>query len=366
MKKIEIFFKLVFLKWILFFGKRKKLDSKIELQKGEKVLCIRLNRIGDALVVTPLIHAIKKNTDSSITVLADRHNHFVFRNNPDIDEVIVFEKGKNGTKKLIRQLKKSGFSVVLDLHDDVSVTVSYILSKLKIQYIAGLDKENRALYTNLVPRLDSVKHHVIERAFALSELFEKRADLFPNESELEAHKIRYYASEENFSVTRKYFDSKFSPGEFVVGINISAGSMARYWGTENFRRLVRYLKERKIEYLLLCSTRDIKLSLEIDPYSERTYYTPDFGEFCAMLKKINLLFSPDTATVHLASIYSVPVFGLYVKYDTEDLIWYPYNTRYDAIVTKEPTLKYVPWETVIKKFETFLNNEVKFYEDSKL
>lgn len=366
MKKIEIFLKNLFLKWILFIGKRKKDNRKIVLKEGDKILCVRLNRIGDALVVTPLLHKMKKITGCSISVLADRHNHFVFRNNPDIDEVIIFEKGSKGTKKIIRQIKKSGFKAVLDLHDDVSVTVSFLLTKLKTEYIAGLEKGNSAIYTHLAPRLSSIDHHVIERSLGLADLFEVTTGMDPDETNEDLSRIRYFPTKENISVTKKYFESKFEPGKFVVGINISAGSLARYWGTENFRHLVKYLKEKNIEYLLLCSTRDIKLSLEIDPYSERTYYTPDFGEFCAMIGRINLLFSPDTATVHLASIYGVPVFGLYVKYDTEDVIWYPYNTRYDAVVTREPTLKFVQWHKVIEKFEPFLNREVKTYEDSKL
>lgn len=361
MKKIEIFFKRLFLRWILFSGRRKKSDAQVKLSKGDKVLCIRLNRIGDALVVTPFLHHLKLATGCEITVLADRHNHFVFRNNPDIDNVIIYEKGAEGTGKLLKKINNSGYKAVFDLHDDVSVTVSYILKKLKVHYVAGLRRANAQLFTHVIDKPDSTKIHVIDRCLRLIELVDGDHKV---DGLLTTPSIRYFPSKEDIENVNRYFADKFTGSEFVVGINISAGSMARYWGTENFKKLVEYLKEKKIEYLLLCSTRDIKLSLEIDPYSERTYYTPGFGEFCAMVGKINLLFSPDTATVHLASIYNIPVFGLYVKYATEDIIWYPYNTRYEAIVTSSPTLKDVKFLKVMEKFDPFLNDELKRHEHS--
>lgn len=361
MKKIEIFFKRLFLRWILFSGRRKKSNTRIQLTKEDKVLCIRLNRIGDALVVTPFLHQLKVTTGCEITVLADRHNHFVFRNNPDIAAVMIYEKGAEGTGKLLKKINNTGYKVVFDLHDDVSVTVSYILKNLKAEFIAGLRRGNFQLFTHLVDKPDPRKYHVIDRCLKLTELFS--GDEQPDSS-IATPAIRYFPSKEDIENVNRYFAGKFGGSEFIVGINISAGSMARYWGTANFRKLVEYLKEKKIEYLLLCSTRDIKLSLEIDPYSERTYYTPGFGEFCAMVGKINLLFSPDTATVHLASIYNIPVFGLYVKYETEDIIWYPYNTRYEAIVTSSPTLKDVKFLKVMEKFEPFLNDELIRHEHS--
>lgn len=96
------------------------------------------------------------------------------------------------------------------------------------------------------------------------------------------------------------------------------------------------------------------------PREARTqiYVTTDFGEFCEALARVNLLFTPDTATVHLASVNDIPVFGLYVKYNTQDMIWYPYNTRYETIVTTNPTLENVGFNEVIEKFEPFLEQEL--------
>ena len=72
-----------------------------------------------------------------------------------------------------------------------------------------------------------------------------------------------------------------------------------------------------------------------------------------------MLFSPDTATIHLASIHKKPVFGIYVQYNTDDMVWSPYRSDFDCVITKEPTLENVKFEDVILKFEPFLQKYLK-------
>jgi len=84
----------------------------------------------------------------------------------------------------------------------------------------------------------------------------------------------------------------------------------------------------------------------------------EFDTFAAGISKLNFLFTPDTSVVHIASIYKIPVFGLYVKYNTQDMIWSPYNTEFDCIVTEEPTLKNISFEEVINKFIPFLERNI--------
>lgn len=99
MKKIEIALRKFLLQLLLALSKKPKQLPLNELLPGSKILFIRLNRIGDALVTTPLLKLIRINTNHKISVLAAKSNHFIF-SNPDIcDEVIVFDKKKNGLFK---------------------------------------------------------------------------------------------------------------------------------------------------------------------------------------------------------------------------------------------------------------------------
>ena len=96
MKRIELILKNLLLRMLLVIYRAPKSDEKLILTTKSKILFIRLNRIGDALVTTPLFSIIKKHTNCQIHLLADKKNHFVFNNNPSINIVNVFIKGIRG------------------------------------------------------------------------------------------------------------------------------------------------------------------------------------------------------------------------------------------------------------------------------
>src|SRR5579884_1023409 len=61
-------------------------------QAVRRILAIRLDNLGDVLVTTPALHAIKSALpDASLTLLASPVGAQVARLNPDIDDVIVYE-----------------------------------------------------------------------------------------------------------------------------------------------------------------------------------------------------------------------------------------------------------------------------------
>ncbi len=171
MKKFEIFLKYLLLNFLLFLGGSKKSSKEINFNGNSKILFIRLNRIGDALVTTPLLHLIKEKLKCKIYVLADKKNYIAFNNNPDVDQIIKFNKGLGGIFEILKFIKAEKIDTVVDLHDDVSTTVTYIIALCKAQNKFGLEKENKKIYTKTIKRLDATKVHVVDRIMELSKLF---------------------------------------------------------------------------------------------------------------------------------------------------------------------------------------------------
>ena len=151
MKKIEIFLKNILLRILLVFSGRKNEKNQENQNKFKSTLFIRLNRIGDALVSTPLLHEIKKNVGCRVYLL------------PDIDELIVFNKGIKGISEVLKFIKEHNIDTVVDLHDDVSTTVSFIVALSKAKNKFGLKKDNEIIYTKTVEKPDHTKIHVVDR-----------------------------------------------------------------------------------------------------------------------------------------------------------------------------------------------------------
>jgi ADP-heptose:LPS heptosyltransferase len=325
-------------------------DGKsVTLDNNSKVLFIRLNRIGDALVTTPLLHLVKTKLNCKVYLLADIKNFFVFKNNPDVDELIIFKKGLRGFREFVRIVKSEKIDVVVDLHDDVSTTVSFLVAINKAQNKFGLEKENKKIYTQTVPKLNPVNSHVVNRVLQLAKLFQLKPDF----SEVW---IKYFPKEESIKLAEKFISNNFSVGKPLLGINISAGSDARFWGVERYKQLIKSLSSYDIEILVLAAPKD-KEKLELIGYS-KYFLSESFDEFAAIISKLNLLFSPDTAAIHLASAYNVPVFAIYV-HDTEEMIWSPLNVDFDFVETREHNMTNIKFEEVWEKFNPFLKRQLR-------
>ncbi len=351
MKKVEKFFKNLILNILLLQKPAKKSNDQVN-GKYSKILLIRLNRIGDALVTTPLLSELRKNLDAKIYMLADIKNHFVFNNNPSLDKVIVFNKGLKGIFEVLKFIKDENIDTVVDLHDDVSTTVSYIVAMAHVKNKFALEKENKKIYTKTIPKPDPAEYHVVERLLQIAKLFSAMP-------EIKYANIHFYPSGHSVEIVKKFLRDKFSENSFLIGINISAGSEARFWGVERFRKLLNHLEKLNCGLLVLSAPDEVHYAEEICGNKYSFYSTKNYDEFGAMISMLNMLITPDTAAVHLASAYNIPVFGLYVQYNTEDMIWSPYKSDFEYVLTKEPTLQNMTFEEVTAELDLFIKKYVK-------
>ncbi len=351
MKKLEQFFKRTLLNLLLFINPKIKSIGNKNFSSESKILFIRLNRIGDALVTTPLLDIVKRELKCSIYVLADRKNYFIFENNPSIDEVIILDKSLQGIFGINKIIKARKIDTIVDLHDDVSTTVSFLIAIAKVRNKFGLKKSNSKIFTKTVEQINSSKHHIIERILQLGSLFNFSVD----KNYVSVH---YYPKNESIKFADSEIEKRIPKNKFLLGINLFAGSDARFWGINNFKKLIEQVEKYEISYILFSTQDNLEIAKNIA--EEKFIYPPskEFDTFAAGISRLNFLFTPDTSVVHIASIYKIPVFGLYVKYNTQDMIWSPYNTEFDCIVTEEPTLKNISFEEVINKFIPFLERNI--------
>jgi ADP-heptose:LPS heptosyltransferase len=349
LKELEIFFRKMLLRIFLLLHRRTKQLPLPRFTRESKILFIRLNRIGDALVSTPLLKEIKDKIGCRIYILASRSNYFVFKNKKIADEIIIYKKDLKGISELLKVLNGIGFDGVVDLHDDVSSTVSYLIAFIKSPHKMGFVKENSGLFTNSIPKPDAETHHIVDRLLEFAGFF----NIYIDRSKAN---IVFEPSAGSLEKAKTFFDKYFPKRKFTIGINISSGSSARFWGTLNFKRIIDELENYDVNLLLLCAEKDVPKALEISERKIPIFYRPEFDEFCAMIPNIDFLITPDTSIVHVASAFKKPVFGLYVNYNTSEQIWSPYKSPFECVITKEATLQNVPFESVKTKLIPFLEN----------
>ena len=87
-----------------------------------RVLLIRLRLIGDVVLSTPVIRALRRAfPDATLTYLVERDAAAVVAGNRDLDRIIVVERTRGLRRvlddvKLAWQLRRDRYDVVIDMH----------------------------------------------------------------------------------------------------------------------------------------------------------------------------------------------------------------------------------------------------------
>lgn len=123
----------------------------------QRILCIKLKHIGDVLLMTPAIRALRRAwPGSAIAALVPRGTEEILRDNPDLNAVLVFDRGAGGVGswQVIRALRKYGPDLVLEMGQGDREAVLGWLSgaQTRVGYAPGRSGGwRRALLTRLVP-----------------------------------------------------------------------------------------------------------------------------------------------------------------------------------------------------------------------
>jgi ADP-heptose:LPS heptosyltransferase len=354
LKSVEILFRRLLIHILGFFVHRKNLPVDTVNYNSSKLLFIRQDRIGDVLISTPIFASIKNHYPGAILdVLLSSNNYFVLENDPVIHARWIYKKNISKTLGLIRSLRKEKYDYAVDMMDNPSVTTTLLCLFTGARFNVGLVKENSYVYDIAVPMLSRNKTHIVDRIAQLLTAF--RID--PNMEKLSIH---YYTSPEADSFAERFLFENNLVDSKLVGINISAGGNARFWGIENYRRLLSNITEKypPLRVIILFKPTDIQIAKKIVESNSNVFLSPVtkiFDQFAALIKRMSIIVSPDTSAVHLASAFGIPSVVLYVQSNKDLRIWEPYHVEFETLVTEIDDLSSIPTEMVISAFERILN-----------
>ena len=125
--KIAKIYSKLYWRWRSFKKKRRKLNLK-----KSRILIIRFSSIGDVILTTPVLRAIKeKYPDATLDFLVLDRFKDAIKGNPDIDNLLIFQKekykGLSGIFHYYQHLKNKKYDLIIDLHSKIR---SIIISKL--------------------------------------------------------------------------------------------------------------------------------------------------------------------------------------------------------------------------------------------
>lgn len=274
------------------------------------VLIIKLRYIGDVLLATPTVRAIKAaRPDVRVTMMVNRGTEDVLSGNPDVDEIIVLDKGSLAAQwQLIAGLRRRRFDTVIDLTDgDRSAFLSWI-SGAPVRI--GFNDEHRwrgRCYTGVVPPVPGMRHRMDRDLAALKPL-----SVHPNE------KLPcLYLTEEDESRADQLLDQLGIRGDRpIIIIQPGARYWFKAWPDERFAELADRLATDYGYQVLIGGSREeealaqrIHEAAKSRPISMAGLAT--LKQFAAIAKRAALFVGNDSGAMHIAAAVGTPVVALF-------------------------------------------------------
>jgi ADP-heptose:LPS heptosyltransferase len=349
LKRLELVLRRFLIFILGFFVRRRNPISSTFNFNSCKILFIRQDRIGDVLVSTPIFTSIKAHYPSAILdVLLSENNHFVLANDPIIHKCWIYQKRLTKIISLVRAIRKEKYDFAVDMMDNPSVTSTILCLLFGSRWNVGIAKDNNYIYDIRVPMLSRRDTHIVDRIAQLLIPFQ----IHPPSEKLS---LRYLTSPESDGFAECFLAEKIIGKHPLIGINISAGGAARFWGIKNYRAFLSFLTKNypDLTPIILYLPTDEDKAVKIIENIHRVILSPvtkTFDQFAALIKRMSLLVSPDTSAIHLASAFHIPAVVLYVQSDKDLRIWEPYGSDYEVVITDVDDLTTIQVKDVFAAF----------------
>ncbi|MCX5699498.1 MAG: lipopolysaccharide heptosyltransferase II [Candidatus Omnitrophica bacterium] len=295
------------------------LDVYREALNNFKILVIKLSSLGDVILSTASLRAIREKFPSGaqgnykISFLVGEESKDILLRSPYIDELLVCDlknkdKGLAGLWGVGRILRKKNFDLVIDLQNSRASHILAALSGCIHRYGYNNKKFsfllNHAICDQKSP-VDPVTHQFRVLKMLGIDLLNNALELWPS-------------SEDEKAVDELLNAQWLSQAQKVVGINISASKRwsTKFWPLEYLICLCEELGLKDIRVIITGTQEDQALAGRLINSLKNTKVINACGktsinELAVLIKKCQVFISADSSPLHIASAVGTPFIALF-------------------------------------------------------
>lgn len=287
------------------------MNPKVNGQR--RILLLRLDRLGDVVLSTPVISALRKHFPKAYIAMAVRPAcEDVVAFHRDLDEWFVYDKeGKHrsiaATWQFARELRRHQFDTAIVLHPS---TRSHFIPWLAgIPNRIGYDRKNSWLLTRRVPH-DKQLGRKHEAQYTLDLLQSLGVDA---KNPLPSVAVRREAHDFIVAELRK---AGISPEDKLVAVHPSASCPSKRWLPERFAQVAdRLIKECRTRVIVLAGEKDAVYAHKMVEAMQQPALNLagklSVGQSAGLMSQCQLLLSNDSGPVHLATAVKTPVVAIF-------------------------------------------------------
>jgi lipopolysaccharide heptosyltransferase II len=306
----------------------------MDWQKAKNILCVRLDSIGDVLMTTPAIRAIKENLpDAQVTLLTSPAGAVAGRLVPEVDDVMVYEapwmkatpprENSSQDEIFLRNLKKRSFdaAVIFTVYSQNPLPAAFLcyLADIPLR-LAHCHENSYQLLTDCVNDPEPAKkiRHEVRRQLDLVAAvgFSVRD---------ECMSIRITKNGEQV-VEKIVAQMNLSDGQKLIVIHPGATAASRRYSPRSFAEVARRMVRESNCHLFFTGSKEeaaiideIRSDLPLQTTSLAGAL--DFESLVALIARADLLIVNNTGPAHIAAAVGTPVVDLYALTNPQHTPW---------------------------------------------
>ena len=301
-----------------------------------RVLVVRLRSIGDTVLTTPSLVALRRFLpDSQIDILLEDWVAPVLDGSDLVDRVIAIPRNRTTARaRIARELRAARYDVVYNLHGGTTATLMTRATGAKRR--VGFEHYQYArLHTDVAPSPLEIwrrpKLHSVEQQLALIGWTGVPVTDRP------ATKLAVMESA-LLSVSEKVQAAKFDfdkGGSFAV-IHPAAAFETKRWATKNFARIVEEIAARGLTPIAIVAANERQVvDALIQESSARVIALNDLSlpEVTALTSRARLFIGNDSGIAHIAAAAGAPCVVIFGSSNT--VHWRPWTTQANEFVLEE-------------------------------
>ena len=301
-------------------------------QKKLKILIARIDRIGDVVLSTPIPREIKKVfPESLVSVLVRKYTEDIYLNNPNVDEIILFDGEDDDNPKtfwqLVKEIKKYKFTHAFMLLPNEKLNWVLFLSGIPIRIGVGHKLYQFLSFSKYVDRKKYIplRH---EADYCLDMI--RKIGIEPESFEPEI-----FLTDEELK-KRDEIKTKLAPnGELLLGINTTSGKSSPNLKLKEYKKLIFQLSnERNIRVVIT----DNNPADEIIDLQEIIYpnISSSLRDSIINFSALDVLISASTGPMHICAALKVPTISLFCPLTAcSPKLWGPLGNRSEIILPEE-------------------------------
>ena len=307
-----------------------------------RILVVKLRHIGDILMMTPMLRALKDfYPDAGITAVIPQGMEEMLSLNPCVAEVIPFKKGSGIIEdwRLLKALRRTRFDVAINMTEGDRGAIMCIASGAAKRI--GADPMGRGfpgkgrLFTDLVPQR-------WDRHRALMDMEMIR----PLGIEPGVRRLELYTSGENDeSVLSMLAGRGIKDGARIAVVHPTSRWLFKCWNDKSAAGVINYLHDMGFSVILTSGPdkREIDKARAVAGFAIKKPVDLSglltLGQLASLLKISRLFFGVDSAPMHMAAAVGTPVVALFGPSDYK--VWGPYTDN-ARVVTKKDKFPCMP------------------------